>query len=108
MKNLIDKLQTISDNQARMSRYSTREAAKMLGISHEALANYIRVGKVSPPEAVHHGQRVIHIWSNEQIEHVRKLLPKIANGRKTRYQKKNSAVKAQHSTKHKKKSKPRS
>ena len=29
----------------------------------------------------------IHMWTEEQIERVRKILPKIANGRKTRYQK---------------------
>lgn len=34
----------------------------------------------------------IHDWTEEEIEHVRKLLPKIANGRKTRYKKKQSAV----------------
>lgn len=59
----------------------------MLGLSHEALARYIRFGKVPAPETVKHGNRVGHIWTQEQIENVRKLLPKIANGRKTRYQK---------------------
>jgi hypothetical protein len=29
----------------------------------------------------------LHLWTEAEIEHVRKLLPKIANGRKTRYQK---------------------
>ena len=33
------------------------------------------------------GKRVVHAWTEEEIENVRKLLPKIANGRKTRYQK---------------------
>jgi len=31
------------------------------------------------------------VWTDEDIERVRKTLPKIANGRKTRYQKKQSA-----------------
>jgi hypothetical protein len=30
----------------------------------------------------------VHAWTEEEIDHVRQLLPKIANGRKTRYQKK--------------------
>lgn len=85
-----------------MSRFSTREAAKMLGLSHEALARYIRSGKVPAPETVKHGERVGHIWTEEQIENVRKLLPKIANGRKTRYQKKQSALSSQQSAKPKK------
>jgi RNA recognition motif-containing protein len=41
----------------------------------------------------------IHFWTEEEIEHVRKLLPKIANGRKTRYKKKQSAGSKQQSAK---------
>ena len=37
----------------------------------------------------------IHLWTEEEIEHVRKLLPKIANGRKTRHKKKSVNKKAQ-------------
>jgi len=33
------------------------------------------------------GIRPTHIWTEEEIERIRKLLPKIANGRKTRYSK---------------------
>jgi len=47
----------------------------------------------------------IHFWTEEQIEHVRQLLPKIANGRKTRHQKKQSALSNQQSAKTMKKKK---
>ena len=70
-----------------MTKFSTREAAKKLGISHNALAVYARTGKVPAPEFVKHGEKIAHIWTDAEIEHVRELLPKIANGRKTRYQK---------------------
>jgi hypothetical protein len=70
-----------------MKRLSTREAAKSLGISYETLAHYIAVGKVAAPEIAQVGKRVIHMWTEPEIEHVRQLLPKIANGRKTRHQK---------------------
>jgi predicted DNA-binding transcriptional regulator AlpA len=72
-----------------MARFSTRQAARSLGISHETLAHYIEVGKVPSPEvfSLGKGQRAVHAWTEEEIEHVRKLLPKIANGRKTRYKK---------------------
>ena len=71
-----------------MQTYSTREAAKKLGITGVALGRYIKTGKVTSPEhTVKAGGRSIHLWTEEEIEHVRKLLPKIANGRKTRYQK---------------------
>jgi predicted site-specific integrase-resolvase len=86
-----------------MTRLSTREAARLLGISYGTLANYVAVGKVPEPEKVRQGERIIHIWTEQEIETLRKLLPKIANGRKTRYQKKHSAVSTQQSAKMKKK-----
>jgi hypothetical protein len=59
----------------------------MLGIAHTTLAHYIEIGKVPAPEAMIPGIRPTHIWTEEEVERLRKLLPKIANGRKTRYQK---------------------
>ena len=47
----------------------------------------------------------MHLWSEADIERVRKLLPKIKNGRKTRYQKKQSALSNQRSAKPKAKAK---
>ena len=69
-----------------MSNLSTREAAKKLGIAHTTLAQYIRVGKVPAPRSITSGGTTVHIWSLEEVEAVRKLLPKLANGRKTRWQ----------------------
>jgi predicted site-specific integrase-resolvase len=90
-----------------MTRLSTREAAKRLGINYDTLAHYIAVGKVAAPEIAKVGKRVIHMWTEAEVEHVRELLPKIANGRKTRYKKKQSAVSNQQSVKTKKKTQPR-
>jgi predicted transcriptional regulator len=70
-----------------MTKLSTTRAAKKLGISPIALSRYIAKGKVPAPEIVKLGQSSIHLWTEEEIENVRKLLPKIANGRKTRHQK---------------------
>jgi transposase len=91
-----------------MTKHSTREAAKKLGISYETLANYIAIGKVPAPEIVTVGRRVVHMWTDAEIENVRQLLPRIANGRKTRYSKLREQQKAQakspapHKTKKKK------
>src|SRR5689334_8697306 len=82
-----------------MIKVSTREAAKRLGINYDTLANYVAVGKVPSPEIITVGRRVVHIWTDEDIEKVRQLLPKIANGRKTRYSKKHLAV-STHGTPH--------
>jgi hypothetical protein len=70
-----------------MNTYSTRQAAKRLAITGVSLAHYIKVGKVPAPQIMNVGGRNIHVWTEQEIEHVRKLLPKIGNGRKTRYQK---------------------
>src|SRR5215472_8565035 len=70
-----------------MSAYSTNQTAKRLGITGAALSKYVKAGKVPAPKTVQTGGRSIHSWSEEDIETLRELLPKIANGRKTRYQK---------------------
>jgi predicted DNA-binding transcriptional regulator AlpA len=78
-----------------MNRFSTREAAKKLGLHHATLAQYITAKKVPAPEAVITGKTTTHLWTESEIEHVRQLLPKIANGRKTRYSKPREKQKAQ-------------
>ena len=78
-----------------MTGYSTNEAAVKLGISGKALSRYIQLGKVPAPRIVHTGKASLHVWSDEEIERVRELLPKIANGRKTRYQKLREKKRAQ-------------
>src|SRR5262249_1198364 len=70
-----------------MPTYSTRQAAKKLGITDASLVRYIKAGKVPKPKSATSGGMTIHFWTEKQIEQVRQLLPKIANGRKTRYQK---------------------
>ena len=77
-----------------MDLYSTTEAAKRLGIGLKTLARYIEDKKVPAPKFLKAGKSTFHAWTEEEIEHVRKLLPKIANGRKTRY-KKQSAISSQ-------------
>ncbi len=63
------------------------QAAKKLGISAMSLGRYIKAKKVPAPQMLQAGGKTLHGWTKAEIEHVRKLLPKIANGRKTRYQK---------------------
>ncbi len=85
-----------------MKTYSTREAAKKLGLHSGTLARYLAVGKLPTPTVLQVGTASLHAWTEDDIERARKLLPKIANGRKTRYQKKHSAVSIQQSAKSKK------
>jgi recombinational DNA repair protein RecT len=76
-----------------MKRVSTRTAAKKLGIHPDTLAHYVAVGKVPTPTIIDVGTMKLHTWTEEEIENVRKLLPKIANGRKTRWQRQRAAEK---------------
>jgi predicted DNA-binding transcriptional regulator AlpA len=70
-----------------MSQYSTNQVAKLIGIGIATLTRYIQSGKVdAPPETMAGGMRM-RLWSENDIERLRKALPKIANGRKTRYSK---------------------
>ena len=78
-----------------MDGYSTRQAARKLGVTHAALSRYISAGKIPAPKSVTAGGMTVHLWTDAEIEHVRQLLPKIANGRKTRYSKLREKQKAQ-------------
>jgi predicted transcriptional regulator len=82
-----------------MKLYSSAQAAKTLGLTPASITNYIKAGKIPAPKMMEGANR--HIWTEQDIEHVRQLLPKIANGRKTRYIKKHSAVSTQQSAKKK-------
>jgi predicted DNA-binding transcriptional regulator AlpA len=91
-----------------MKQYTTREAARKLGLNVKSIQRYIAAGKISAPPIQNLGGGKFRVWTEAEIEHVRKLLPKIANGRKTRYQKLREKQKAQakspvpHKTKKKK------
>ena len=68
-----------------MIRFSTRQAAKKLGIAVSTLSRYISERKVPAPRTITIGELQVHSWTEREIERVREILPKIANGRKTRY-----------------------
>jgi hypothetical protein len=70
-----------------MSTFSTRDAAKQLGLTAATLSRYIAAEKVPAPKTVTTGGITVHLWTQRDIERVRKLLPKIKNGRKLRYKK---------------------
>ena len=88
-----------------MTHFSTRDAARKLGLGHATLARYIKSGKVPAPKTVITSNAVTHIWTEAEIEHVRQLLPKIKNGRKTRYQKQKPGARSQKSLEAKSKTK---
>jgi predicted DNA-binding transcriptional regulator AlpA len=72
---------------SRMETYSTRQAAEKLGISFTSMNRYIADKKIAVPPLTKVGSLSARVWTDADIERVRALLPKIANGRKTRYKK---------------------
>jgi predicted DNA-binding transcriptional regulator AlpA len=70
-----------------MVTFSTRQAAKKLGLDATTLSRYIAAKKVPAPKTVQIGGVRVHAWSERDIKRVRRLLPKIKNGRKLRYKK---------------------
>ena len=70
-----------------MKTFSTRQAAEKLGLGIATLTRYIQAEKVPAPKITKIGKLRVRMWSENDIECVRKLLPKIENGRKLRYKK---------------------
>jgi hypothetical protein len=71
-----------------LKAYSTVQVAKKLGLSMMTVHRYIVGRKIPVPPMQRVGNVRVRLWSDKDIRRVRALLPKIANGRKTRYQKK--------------------
>jgi predicted DNA-binding transcriptional regulator AlpA len=70
-----------------MKMLSTRQVARRLGIDPMTLSRYIAAKKVPKPKTVQLGGMRVHGWREQDVEKLREILPKIANGRKTRHQK---------------------
>jgi len=63
---------------------STQDAARDLGIHAITLHRYILAKKVPAPDVQTVGGIRVRLWSKGDIDRVRKILPKIANGRAKR------------------------
>jgi hypothetical protein len=70
-----------------MNQYSTREAAKKLGIHLVTLQGYLAAEKIPAPPVTRVGGVQVRLWTDADIRRAEKSLPKLANGRKTRWQK---------------------
>ena len=84
--------------------FSSKQVARKLGIDAATLSRYISAGKLPTPQTATAGGMTIYQWTEEDVQRAQKMLPKIANGRKTRH-KKQLAVSSQQSAKAKAKAK---
>ena len=76
-----------------MQYFTTQQAARKLGIGLSTLIRHIVNDKVPAPKSTKIGKREVRAWTEDDIERVRGLLAKIANGRKTRYQRQRKRTK---------------
>jgi len=67
-----------------MNGVSTRVAARKLGISLISLQRYIATGKITAPKLQKIGGVRVRLWTDRDINRVRKELPGIKNGRSKR------------------------
>ncbi len=67
-----------------MRRVSTRDAARKLGVSLISLQRYIAAKKITVPKLQRIGGVRVRLWTDRDIERVRKELPGIKNGRSKR------------------------
>ena len=67
-----------------MKTHSTREAAKMLGVSLMTLQTHIAAKKVTVPPVQSVGGTRFRAWKKSDVERVRKQLLKIKDGRRKR------------------------
>ncbi len=82
--------------------FSSEQVARKLGIDRATLSRYISAGKLPTPQTASAGGMTIYQWTEEDVKRAQEMLPKIANGRKTRH-KKQSAVSSQKSARKQKK-----
>ena len=78
-----------------MPKMSTEQVAEVVGLNSATLSRYIKSGKITAPKETMVGRMRVRLWSESDIERLKEALPKIANGRKTRYQKLRAKQKAQ-------------
>jgi excisionase family DNA binding protein len=60
--------------------YSTREAAKALGVSHQTLYSWIESGHIVAPKQIQVGRSTIRLWTTAEIERARKFKGKLKRG----------------------------
>jgi len=82
-----------------MATFSTREAAKKLGLDAATLSRYITYGKIPAPKSFQVGKVRLHSWTEQDVERVRAILPKIKNGRTARHKKQKQKTQSKRKTK---------
>jgi predicted DNA-binding transcriptional regulator AlpA len=70
-----------------MNTYSTIEVTRIVGIGRMTLLRWLKSGKVPEPQRIHNGGIDARVWTDRDVERVRKY--KLENYRKGRGRKAN-------------------
>ena len=70
-----------------MTSYSTREAAKLLGVSMATINRYIVASTIPVPPLTRVGGVTVRLWSDKDIAKARAIVDKFTDGRRTRHRK---------------------
>lgn len=57
--------------------YTTREAAKKVGITRQTLQAWIAAGKVKPPKATRFGRWTLRTWTEADVTRLRRVKQRI-------------------------------
>ena len=68
-----------------MASYSTREAAKLLGVSMATINRYIVTGTVPVPPLTRVGGVKVRLWKDRDIAKARAIVDGFTDGRRTRH-----------------------
>ena len=59
-----------------MKTYSTTEAARKLGVTRLTIQRHIAAGTITPPKLHQLGSVAVRVWSERDVQRVRKQLQK--------------------------------
>ena len=70
-----------------MASYSTREAAKLLGVSMATINRYIVAETIPVPPVTKVGGVTVRLWSDKDITKAQAIVSRFTDGRRTRHRK---------------------
>ena len=70
-----------------MKRYSTREAAEILGIGMATINRYIALRTIPIPPLSRVGGVTVRLWSEKHLKKAKKILAAFTDRRRTRHRK---------------------
>lgn len=70
-----------------MASYSTREAAKHLGVSMATINRYILARTIPVPPLTRVGGVTVRLWSDKDIAKAKAIVNDFTDGRRTRHRK---------------------